>query len=41
MSFAPILPELAKGRRVILADLQAHGHTADADSLEPPAPLGP
>jgi len=29
--YAPILPELAKGRRVILVDLQAHGHTADAD----------
>lgn len=29
--YAAILPELAKGRRVILVDLQAHGHTADAD----------
>jgi pimeloyl-ACP methyl ester carboxylesterase len=29
--YAPILPELAKGRRVILVDLQAHGHTADVD----------
>src|SRR5690242_13776194 len=25
----PILPELAKDRRVIVVDLQAHGHTAD------------
>ena len=30
-SFAPVLPELAQGRRVILVDLQAHGHTADVD----------
>ena len=29
--YAPVLPELAKGRRVILVDLQAHGHTADVD----------
>jgi pimeloyl-ACP methyl ester carboxylesterase len=29
--YAPILPELARGRRVILVDLQAHGHTADVD----------
>ncbi len=29
--YAPVLPELARGRRVILVDLQAHGHTADAD----------
>ncbi len=29
--YAPILPELAKGRRVIAVDLQAHGHTADVD----------
>ena len=29
--FAPILPELAAGRRVITVDLQGHGHTADAD----------
>jgi pimeloyl-ACP methyl ester carboxylesterase len=28
---APILPELAKDRRVIVVDLQAHGHTADVD----------
>ena len=44
--YAAILPELARGRRVILVDLQAHGHTAvtpflDADSLEPPAPMAP
>jgi pimeloyl-ACP methyl ester carboxylesterase len=30
-TYAPILPELAQGRRVILVDLQAHGHTADVD----------
>jgi pimeloyl-ACP methyl ester carboxylesterase len=29
--YAPILPELARGHRVILVDLQAHGHTADVD----------
>jgi pimeloyl-ACP methyl ester carboxylesterase len=29
--YAPILPLLAKGRRVITADLQAHGRTADVD----------
>jgi pimeloyl-ACP methyl ester carboxylesterase len=29
--YAPILPVLAKDRRVITVDLQAHGHTADAD----------
>ena len=29
--YAPILPMLAKDRRVIAVDLQAHGHTADAD----------
>ena len=29
--YAPILPQLARGRRVILVDLQAHGHTADVD----------
>jgi pimeloyl-ACP methyl ester carboxylesterase len=29
--YAPILPLLAKGRRVITVDLQAHGHTADVD----------
>jgi pimeloyl-ACP methyl ester carboxylesterase len=29
--YGPILPLLAKGRRVITVDLQAHGHTADVD----------
>jgi pimeloyl-ACP methyl ester carboxylesterase len=29
--FAPILPELAAGRRVITVDLQGHGHTADIE----------
>jgi pimeloyl-ACP methyl ester carboxylesterase len=29
--YAPIMPMLAKGRRVIAVDLQAHGHTADVD----------
>ncbi|SFJ48887.1 Pimeloyl-ACP methyl ester carboxylesterase [Streptosporangium canum] len=29
--FAPILPALAEGRRVILVDLQGHGRTADVD----------
>ena len=29
--FAPILPALAKDRRVIAVDLQAHGRTADVD----------
>jgi pimeloyl-ACP methyl ester carboxylesterase len=29
--FAEILPKLAEGRRVIAADLQAHGRTADID----------
>ncbi|MET7935049.1 alpha/beta hydrolase [Streptomyces sp. NPDC005322] len=29
--FAPLLPGLAEGRRVILVDLQAHGRTADID----------
>jgi pimeloyl-ACP methyl ester carboxylesterase len=29
--FDPILPDLAKNRRVITADLQAHGRTADID----------
>jgi pimeloyl-ACP methyl ester carboxylesterase len=29
--YAAILPQLAKGRRVITADLQAHGRTADVD----------
>ena len=29
--FEPILPELTKARRVVTADLQAHGRTADID----------
>ena len=29
--YAPILPLLATGRRVITVDLQAHGRTADVD----------
>jgi pimeloyl-ACP methyl ester carboxylesterase len=29
--FGPIMPQLAKGRRVIAVDLQAHGRTADID----------
>jgi pimeloyl-ACP methyl ester carboxylesterase len=29
--WAPLLPLLAKDRRVITVDLQAHGHTADVD----------
>jgi pimeloyl-ACP methyl ester carboxylesterase len=29
--YGPILPALAAERRVITADLQAHGHTADVD----------
>jgi len=29
--YAPILAMLAKDRRVIAVDLQAHGHTADVD----------
>jgi pimeloyl-ACP methyl ester carboxylesterase len=29
--YAAILPQLTKGRRVITADMQAHGHTADVD----------
>lgn len=29
--YGPILPALAKDRRVITVDLQAHGHTADVD----------
>jgi pimeloyl-ACP methyl ester carboxylesterase len=29
--FAPLLPELGKGRRVITVDLQGHGGTADVD----------
>ena len=30
-TYAPVRPALAAGRRVILVDLQAHGHTADVD----------
>nr|WP_274389130.1 alpha/beta fold hydrolase [Streptomyces taklimakanensis] len=30
-SFAPVLPELAEGRRVFLVDLQGHGRSPDAD----------
>ena len=30
-TLAPIVPALAAGRRVILVDLQGHGHTADVD----------
>ncbi len=29
--FGPVLPTIAKGRRVILVDLQGHGRTADID----------
>jgi pimeloyl-ACP methyl ester carboxylesterase len=29
--WAPVLPALAAGRRVIAVDLQGHGHTADVD----------
>src|SRR5712675_1282778 len=29
--FAPIVPELSKGRQVIAVDLQAHGRTVDID----------
>jgi pimeloyl-ACP methyl ester carboxylesterase len=29
--YGPMLPALASGRRVILVDLQGHGHTADVD----------
>jgi pimeloyl-ACP methyl ester carboxylesterase len=29
--YAPVMPALAAGRRVILVDLQAHGRTADVD----------
>jgi pimeloyl-ACP methyl ester carboxylesterase len=29
--FAPIMPELSKGRQVIAVDLQAHGRTVDID----------
>jgi pimeloyl-ACP methyl ester carboxylesterase len=29
--WTPLLPQLGKERRVILVDLQAHGHTADVD----------
>jgi pimeloyl-ACP methyl ester carboxylesterase len=34
---APIIPELAAGRRVIAVDLQGHGRTADADRPLRPA----
>ena len=27
----PVLPELANSRRVIVVELQGHGHTADID----------
>jgi len=30
--FAPVLPALAAGRRVITVDLQGHGRTPDADA---------
>jgi pimeloyl-ACP methyl ester carboxylesterase len=30
-TFGPVLPALAAGRRVVLVDLQGHGHTADVD----------
>src|SRR4029453_7779388 len=30
-SFGAVLPHLAKTRRVIAVELQAHGHTADID----------
>src|SRR5467141_2391542 len=30
--FAPIVPELSKGRQVIAVDLQAHGRTVDIDN---------
>ncbi|MFP3989411.1 hypothetical protein U9R90_18340 [Streptomyces sp. E11-3] len=29
--FAPLLPGLTEGRRVILVDLQGHGRTVDTD----------
>src|SRR5262245_65781756 len=29
--WSPVLPTLAKTRRVIVVELQAHGHTADRD----------
>jgi pimeloyl-ACP methyl ester carboxylesterase len=31
LSFAPMLPALAKTRRVVAIELQGHGHTADID----------
>ncbi|WLW57495.1 alpha/beta fold hydrolase [Streptomyces sp. YU58] len=31
LSFAPVLPTLAAGRRVIAPEFQGHGHTADID----------
>lgn len=37
--YAPILPELAAGRRVIVVDLQGHGHTGDIDRPLRPAHL--
>jgi alpha-beta hydrolase superfamily lysophospholipase len=30
--FAPIVPELSKGRQVVAVDLQAHGRTVDIDA---------
>jgi pimeloyl-ACP methyl ester carboxylesterase len=38
--YGAILPVLAEGRRVITADLQAHGRTADADRALRYASLG-
>ncbi|MEZ0065205.1 pimeloyl-ACP methyl ester carboxylesterase [Streptacidiphilus sp. MAP12-20] len=37
--FAPLLPELSAGRRVIAVDLQGHGRTADIDRPLRPALL--
>lgn len=31
LTFGTLLPELAGGRQVVAAELQGHGHTADAD----------
>jgi pimeloyl-ACP methyl ester carboxylesterase len=39
-SFGPVRTELAKGRRVIAVDLQAHGRTADIDRPIHPTDLG-